>query len=107
MDPIDSLQKMFDAWGGCDATYISSGKKNEGIKIFPNPVTNSLTVSREGVLNVARIRIVDLLGNRLLNAEWKNQKEITLNTSLLKPGIYFLVIENEAGERFASKIIKQ
>ena len=44
IEPIDTLQTLFDLWGGCNASYVVTNSSKKGIKIFPNPVSNIVTL---------------------------------------------------------------
>ena len=59
-EPIDTLQKLFDSWGGCGATYVSSGISRPGIKFFPNPVSDFLHL--ESASEIKSVEIISSTG---------------------------------------------
>ncbi len=70
------------------------------ISVFPNPVTNVLTVRSTEVLQL--VRIYDLNGQCLLQTA---EKEI--NVSMLPVGLYLLTAHTSSGESLQTKFIKQ
>jgi uncharacterized Ntn-hydrolase superfamily protein len=104
MDPIDSLQTLFDAWGGCAAAYVSSADLHGGIKVFPNPVSDKLNVS--GLqFSIVEIEIYNPL-RELVRKIKMNGKETEIDLADLKRGIYFLKATNENGEKAETKFVK-
>lgn len=77
---------------------ISEFQKNE-IKIYPNPVSNELTIEME---NFDYLTIMDLSGKELLK---KHENIIYLSD--FSSGIYFVSIIDKNGIRTVKKIIKQ
>jgi hypothetical protein len=70
-----------------NAFSIPEPELRSHFRIFPNPATNTLMV--ESNSKIERIRICDLTGQELINAQpLKNQ--IRIDVSGLKGGIYFL-----------------
>ncbi|MFS4482621.1 spondin domain-containing protein [Hyunsoonleella sp. 2307UL5-6] len=80
----------------------------EGISIFPNPVTDKLTISNLNNINLESIEIFTVLGN--LNRKILIKDVITtiqVDTSNLTSGIYLLKLNNEAGDSKTQKLIVQ
>jgi N-acetylneuraminic acid mutarotase len=77
---------------------ISEFQKNE-IKIYPNPVSNELTIEME---NFDYLIIMDLFGKELLK---KHENVIYLSD--FSSGIYFVSIIDKNGIKTVKKIIKQ
>lgn len=70
--------------------------------IFPNPATNSVTVSSN---ETAFISIIDLTGRALLVTESKG-KQIAIDISSIPAGIYFITLKSENGEGVEKLIIQ-
>jgi Secretion system C-terminal sorting domain/HYR domain len=66
----------------------------QGLSIFPNPASTSLTISSKTV-NIETIQLLDISGKQLLAMNNINQKEVTLNVSSLAQGIYFMRLNNQ------------
>jgi len=75
---------------------------NIQVEIFPNPATSQITLSlNDEFISEPEIEIIDYLGN-VLEVDYQiSTKEVTVNTSTLTPGIYFLRIRS--GEQVAAK----
>jgi len=71
------------------------------IKLFPNPVSDTLNIQFNGKID--QIAIYNLLGVEVLN---KNGLESTIDMKSLKSGIYFIKLQ--IGEQtIARKIVKE
>jgi len=106
------LNQNYDYWitKFCDSIMVSIGNeiRNDGLKIFPNPAKNKLTVDNIHY-TINSISIINLLGEKIENLQpgRKNQKaEVTLDVSMLKPGIYILQVSGDNKNIFA-KFIKE
>lgn len=77
----------------------------ETVKVYPNPVTNSLTIDYSNLNINADITLYNQLGQQVLKAQ-VNSTTNTIDVSRLAPGLYHLqVSQNNSKTRF--KIIKQ
>jgi hypothetical protein len=85
------------------AVGINELEKNEFVKIYPNPVSSELRV-RCSELNYGNLRITNLIGEEILSTVFSGTEQ-SLDVSKLKPGIYFLSIENKNGKS-TTKLIK-
>jgi PKD repeat protein len=78
-------------------TGIKQKEKEIGLKVFPNPITDELTIdatiSSERKLNYI---LVDALGRTVLTGDLNNSKT-TINTNHLEKGLYGLRISDEKG----------
>jgi len=84
-----------------------SGIENSELKlnpsVYPVPATNNLVVEME---NLNSVNILDLTG-RCISSYTVNSKEITLDVSGLKSGIYVLKISDKKGNASVKKLIKE
>lgn len=69
------------------------------IKIYPNPVSDVITVS--SVIPINSIAIYDMLGKKVMSISNTNQ----INVSQLIAGVYFVKIKSNSGE-ITKKVIK-
>jgi hypothetical protein len=75
------------------------------ISIYPNPTSNLLYVSHPE-LNALEIKITDISGRQMYTGTM--QKEVPLDVSSYKTGMYMVTIENkEANIKKTYKIIKK
>lgn len=103
-EPIDTLQTLFDLWGGCNASFISTYNKKSGIKSYPNPVTNYLTL--ESTVNINTIDLIYPNGI-LLKRIFANSSKITkIDLSDVNPGFYFVIVRMDNGEFTSMKVVK-
>jgi len=76
--------------------------KNFKSKIFPNPVTNQLTINNSD--HFEELCITNIEGSNILNKKIFDQSNI-IDISQLSSGIYFVSLLNQ-NRRFTTKIIK-
>ncbi len=82
-------------------TLIESENPNQNFKIFPNPVKDVLTISKE---NFISYQIFTMEGTEI-TPSFKQQK--TINVSNLDSGIYCLKIKNIDGSYSKAMFVKQ
>lgn len=78
--------------------------ENLSLKIYPNPVSNQLTVQIPSQLEEARVRLYDVLGKKILDTKVTAINK-TINTSTLSKGVYLVKIDSD-GLAVTKKIIK-
>jgi PKD repeat protein len=73
-----------------DSTIGIDELLKEGIRVFPNPVTEGiLTISAPQ--NIFEVRVFDFTGKSIVKM-WPDSKEVFLSTSSLPKGIYLLQV---------------
>ena len=79
-----------------NTTYIEE-RSNKIVNLFPNPASTQITLSLgKEFVSEPEIDIIDYLG-KMQKVEYQiNSSEITINTSSLSPGVYFLRIRSGA-----------
>jgi len=82
---------------------IFAGK--QGIRVYPNPVTNRLTV--DGLTNAATLKVLNIAGRtvKTFNVPSGTQKQ-EVDMTALAPGLYFIQVINEQGIIAAYKVRK-
>ncbi len=99
---------------GCsDTSSCKTVGKNVGlneqpiqyIKIYPNPTSESFTISTEGVNHDFKLTITDLLGKILFEQKISPKQNQTISLANFANGAYFIRLENEK-INFVEKIIK-
>jgi hypothetical protein len=86
-------------------TSISVINKSSTISIYPNPVSDFITVSNLNGAEQMNVTITDMKGNVVKNVVHVNHGQ-TINVAELAPGVYSAIIETNSGASFKS-IIKQ
>jgi glucose/arabinose dehydrogenase len=83
---------------------LDKPKKNNHLKIVPNPV-NSETIVQIGESHTgSEFRIVNTTGQLILSGK-VGQKQFKLETGNLKPGYYFLHVSGDAGQVSAPFVV--
>jgi uncharacterized lipoprotein YddW (UPF0748 family) len=77
------------------------------LKVFPNPVTESCSITYPYPLAERSIQLLDANG-RLLAEYYRNENTLTeeLDLSGFTQGFYFIRIETPSGQRFMSRLVK-
>ena len=92
------MQKTYPSEDGLfsviNITKASGSLGEETLSVYPNPASDLLNInSNNQILNV---KILNYTGQILADNKF-NSKEVIINTSVYKPGIYFIQIEIENG----------
>ncbi len=77
-----------------DCTGYDEIAENEQVKIFPNPVKNSINIDMENSSDVERVEIIDLSGKVLFRKDNFTGK---IDVSSLQKGIYYLILSTGKG----------
>lgn len=83
------------------ATALNTIDSNPLFSVFPNPTKNTITVLSE---NVLKLECVDVLGNNISDFIVPLTKN-SYDVGGLIPGVYFLTIKSEKGNRIVKLII--
>lgn len=85
------------------ATALSAAKFDKAnIKMYPNPMTNTLTIEANSAIQ--RVSIFNVLGQEVMNANPKTNSA-TLQTSQLQKGVYMVTTDID-GVISTSKVLK-
>jgi hypothetical protein len=95
----------FSAEFGFSTLAIDSFDDERTIKIYPNPVSNSLIIEAPFTGNL-QLKVINNLGQLVLKQN-QNTSSIILDVSNLSKGLYFLNITSEAGNSQTIKFIKK
>jgi photosystem II stability/assembly factor-like uncharacterized protein len=85
--------------GGLGVDELSQGS----IKVYPNPIKDVVNI--ESGSGIQKVEILNITGQVVINHQ-VDGKIVTLNTSSLKSGVYFLKVTTESGS-FDKKIVIQ
>ena len=90
--------------GMCQANYLKKDNNLE-FNIFPNPANKQLNI-RINNTEIINIQIIDVSGREIFNNQFETSL-ISINTSELTNGIYFLKIKSDTQIGFKKFIIQQ
>ncbi len=82
---------------------VNAKEISNKIEIFPNPVSDKLTVSIEDAKGIYTLTIYQVLGELIMEKKLTNSLT-NIDVSLLENGIYFYEIISERGEKLTGKI---
>ena len=74
-----------------------------GIKMYPNPIINKLTIN---VDKVDRVAVVNSMGARYIPSYTKNGQSISIDFSTLATGVYFIELTTN-GKLITKKVVKR
>lgn len=105
IEPIDSLQKVFDkAHASCKVITGIEEENDPDLHVYPNPVNHKLTIRMDNNFDEATLFITDALGQKI--AEEKIITERIIDMGTWAPGVYFLEI-NDGRSLIKRRIVKQ
>ena len=90
---------MSGCQANCNTTSVETTEVNN-LKIYPNPVNNTLNVSSDKQID--KIEIYDALGRMIIS---EREPENTINVKQLEKGIYSIVIIFD-GNRITKRFTK-
>lgn len=85
---------------GTDEAFLNS------IRMYPNPVTDALTVANTGPAFSGSLHIIDATGRTVMQHAIDSQQSITLNLGELPTGIYLASLSTAEGQK-VEKLIKK
>ena len=102
VDPDSDCQSTGDT---TEYVGINSISISPSLEIYPSPFINMLNISANHT-TISKFNVISLGGRVLITKENIFRKEVTINTSKLNTGIYFVTIELENGDLITKKIYK-
>ncbi|OBX21597.1 hypothetical protein BAA08_11910 [Bizionia sp. APA-3] len=79
--------------------------KMTDIKTYPNPVINELIVEKQNTTESLNLHVFNMNG-QLIMSQSIHRKQMAINVSSLKSGVYFFVFEDTHSRKEIRKIIK-
>jgi len=102
IEPIDSLQVIFEEVKTCTTVGFVDNKANSEFKIFPNPVNDILRVEAKSSKKY-NLELYNNSGKLIFKSNFHTTMEINLEN--YEKGFYFLKITNNSTQ-FNSKVVK-
>ena len=98
--PVQGIVRIKDMTVSLESSQI----KDEGLKLYPNPTANEITLS--SAAPIEELEIFDLVGKRVMQAQFLNTYQYNLYLQELDNGLYFVKVK--VGEVWVSKkVVKQ
>jgi hypothetical protein len=102
IEPIDSLQILFDQAHGCNAIGLEESENfDQFFSVYPNPASESLTVDNHTPAKHT-LYLRDLKGKDLFQSTLDQTQKVDL--SRYARGVYFLQLTN-GKSRFVKKVV--
>lgn len=89
------------------ALSVDDSELNSKIKVYPNPVSNILTINLGEIHSKINLEIFNAIGQRVNLLKFDNKQTLSVNTSSLSSGIYFFKIKTDSINSVEFKIIKE
>ncbi len=99
-------KKSYGEWGAPMNLVLSTypNKINATVSLSPNPATDRLFISSEGIQNTF-YKVFNVEGREVLNGNFIGTEE-TVDVNNLKAGIYSMMILKEGGVIYTSRFVK-
>lgn len=91
------------------SAYVVSTDKLENsleVKVYPNPVAETLHIHSAQNLEGAHLFITDMSGKIVLTEKWSKRNEFSFDVSSLSTGVYHAIVTNN-GKRSTIEFVKQ
>lgn len=89
----------------CIETSVAEHRNSLPLHVFPNPASDQITIANIPGGHAA-LTMTDVLGQIIFSAETSG-KNLSVNTAAFAPGVYFIQLVNENGERETVKFIRR
>ncbi len=99
IEPIDSLQTIFNLQKSCLVSNVNELKSGPAFKLFPNPVSDDLTLRGNSSLVGSAYSITDLAGKKIMSGKIK-QETTLIHTGNLPAGLYLLHVPGSKPQLF-------
>jgi hypothetical protein len=89
--------------------YITTGiasRSSLGIRVYPSPTDDVLTVELDALQGVAKLRLVDASGKAAL-VHTLSAERSTVDLSALSSGSYLLLVRSSTGQQWTSTVVKR
>lgn len=104
------IKASVEGEGDCDASsvlelnaiYFGLDENNVELNVFPNPANKSVTIESQGI---TKVRMVDIIGQVVLDNEYGQSNSITLDMNGLHSGIYMLEIMTKHGRTIRRLVV--
>jgi len=104
IDPIDSLQQLFDEIGGCSYVAIENVPSVLEVHLYPLPVTGQFTFSSDAP--ISSIVLCDITGKNIATFYSVNSNFFTSSLKELQPGCYYYLLTTEDERTTTGKFLK-
>ena len=104
-EPGVTYEGYWSVDGICNTLGVSDISKAAGIKYYPNPVKDILTIEAQG--KIKSVKVFDASGKQLMTKEGANSAKSQIDFSRYAQGVYVVTTVLEDGTSTSTKVIKQ
>jgi uncharacterized Ntn-hydrolase superfamily protein len=104
IEPIDSLQALFDQAAPCFQSSTGEARPRLPFSLVPNPTGGSFQVKMEGAGDALRLEVCDATGRRL---SLRNNLRHGEPVQVEKPGVYFVRVATRDGRAGWERLVVQ
>ena len=83
----------------------NTGSAAAGVKVYPNPASQSITVAGAG--SGSKLSLYDVTGALVLEQSLQSSLPVSLNISQLPDGVYILQFTDSKGKRGMTRVVKR
>ena len=85
---------------------VEDNFESNSFYVYPNPATNELIIEN-GELKIENVELYNSIGEKVFSQpQTTNHKLQTVEVSQLSPGIYFITLTDQAGNKVTKKVVK-
>ena len=92
----------------CASLSIDDFESNFKFTLYPNPVQSELSIKYQGSQNLnLDIQVINMLGKQIMNIDFSNSRNATIDMRSLTTGTYFLNIrDKDSGSSIVKRVVK-
>ena len=106
--PVERVEYKEDRCASAKTSEIDDDSlQGAGIKLFPNPAQNLLTIDLGTTITANKVVVYTLEGRAVLQDSQTVKGSTTISTETLAPGTYIIKIHTATGETQLTKFIKK
>ena len=87
-----------------EVTGINEINANSQLSIYPNPSKGLFTVGNKSNTLITSVQVMDVIG-KTVYSKAAHTKEVEIDLTSMNKGLYLVIIKDEAGNEFSSKVI--
>jgi hypothetical protein len=86
---------------------VSASEEEKIFRLTPNPTNGLFKAVFTNEIKSGKLEVRDLAGNTVYNKVFRNEKEVSVDLSSRKEGVYIVNVTTDKNETHSEKIIKQ
>ncbi|MES2559668.1 MAG: immunoglobulin-like domain-containing protein, partial [Bacteroidota bacterium] len=104
-DPSNNISMKMERYVHVvEVTGISELSSNSSLSIYPNPSKGLFTITNKTNSNISAVQVMDAVGKTVYTKPAQSA-EVTVDLTTVNKGLYFVIIKDESGKEYSSKIM--